>query len=255
MFSSKSLLACAALFLTLSAPEVSGLPGFEVTGDALFNISPPDRLSLSRFGSIRLVDGRFGAVSFTASGTPSPSLVASAEIGPGTTPAIFGRGSGFLTYFFEILGPSGAVPVLIDVAGEAAAFASSGASFAVESRWDLLDSGASLAGDDIRSGQLSGSFNQNFGRTVSLTLATNHVYSVFMLADAGAAATLLGSHATANAFVDPVFSLGPGVDPRVYSLSFSDGIGNSSAVPEPNTFVVLIAGVLFLSLLHRRTTA
>ena len=98
------------------------------------------------------------------------------------------------------------------------AFASSGASFAVESRWDLLDSGASLAGDDIRSGQLSGSFNQNFGRTVSLTLATNHVYSVFMLADAGAAATLLGSHATANAFVDPVFSLRLRMNPRVYSF-------------------------------------
>jgi hypothetical protein len=34
------------LFLTLSAPDASGLPGFEVKGDVLFNISPPDRLSL-----------------------------------------------------------------------------------------------------------------------------------------------------------------------------------------------------------------
>jgi hypothetical protein len=255
MFPSKSLLASIGLFLALSAAEASQLPDYQVTGDALFNLSPPDRLSLSRFGSIPLADARFGSVSFAASGTPSPSLVAGAEIGPSTTPIIFGRRAGFLTYFFEILGPSGAVPVLIDVAGGATAFASPGASFAVESRWDLLDSGASLAGDDIRSGQLSGNFNESFDRTVILTLATNHVYSVFMLADAGAAATLLGSHATANAFVDPVFSLAPGVDPLAYSFDFSEGIGNSSLVPEPGTLVLLIAGVLFLGLLRLRMIA
>ena len=98
-------------------------------------------------------------------------------------------------------------------------------------------------------------FNESFDRTVILTLATNHVYSVFMLADAGAAATLLGSHATANAFVDPVFSLAPGVDPLAYSFDFSEGIGNSSLVPEPGTLVLLIAGVLFLGLLRLRMIA
>ena len=97
--------------------------------------------------------------------------------------------------------------MLINVAGAASAIATSGASFAVESRWDLLDSGAPISGDDIRSGQLSGSFSQSFNRTVNLTLAANHVYSMFMLADAAATATLEGARATANAFIDPVFSI------------------------------------------------
>jgi hypothetical protein len=61
----------------------------------------------------------------------------------------------------------------------------------VQSRWNLYDSVAlttQLAGDQIDSTQITGSFGQSFDRTVSLTLLTNHVYPVFMLADAEAAA-------------------------------------------------------------------
>jgi len=250
---SKSVLTCALLAVTISAAHASELPDYQIRGDVLFNLPPPDRVALERFGTISLLDPRFGSASFTASGTPSPALVADADIGPSNTPIIFGRGSGFLTYFFEVLGASGEVPVLIDVAGAATAFANTGASFAVESRWDLLDGGTSLAGDDIRSGQMTGSFDQSFNRTVSLTLATNHVYSVFMLADVGAAATLQGSRATGHAFVDPIFSLGPQVDPLAYSFHFSDGIGN--AIPEPRIISVLGAGFLLLGLVHLRKRA
>ena len=52
---------------------------------------------------------------------------------------------------------------------------------------------ASVAGDDVRSGQMSGSFSEGFSRTVSLTLATNRVYTVSMFADAQAAATEVGA--------------------------------------------------------------
>jgi hypothetical protein len=122
----------------------------------------------------------------------------------------------------------------------------------VESRWDLLDSGSSLAGDDIRSGQLSGSFSQSFDHRVSLTLTANHVYTVFMLADAAAAATDEGSRAMSSASIDPIFSFGPGVDTRSYSFVFSEGIGNAAlAVPEPSTFVLLSTGLLFVGLLRR----
>ena len=224
--------------------------------------SPPDRQSSNLFGSISLSDSRFGFVSFTSSGTPSPSLVASANIGPNSTiPSIFGRAAGVLSYVFEILGPTGSVPALIDAAGLASAAAGPGASFAVASIWTLFDSTSLsnvLAGDEIRSGQLTGSFNQSFNHTVGLTLTTNHIFAVFMLADAAAAATDVGSHAAADALVDPIFSFGLGVDPSLYSFNFSPGIGNSPAVagvPGPSTLAIYSVGLLFLVFARRRRTA
>jgi hypothetical protein len=249
----KSAFATAVVLLSLPAVEASSVPAYHFTGDVFFNFSPPDRLSPNDFGSFALMDGRFGSVSLSAFGTPSPSIVANADIGTGLVAIIFGRGDGILTYSFEIMGPSGTVPVLIDVAGAISGSATPGASFAVESRWDLFDLGhVRLAGDDIRSGQLSGDFNQNFSHSVSLSLAANQVYSVSILADASSAATDLGSHATANAFIDPIFSIGPGVNPLSYSFSFSDGIGNaaSAGVPEPGTLVLLSSALLSLGVLR-----
>jgi hypothetical protein len=224
-----------------------------LAGDIFFNLGP--RLFPNDFGTISLADARFGSVSLHASGTPSPSLIADANIGPNLLPSISGRASWLLDYALEIIGPAGSVPVLIDVTGGVSGVANTGASFAVESRWDVLDGGTSLAGDDIRSGQLTGSFGQGFSRTVSLTLMANHPYDVFMLSDAFSAATLDGSRADAHAFVDPVFSFGPGVDPLVYSFDLSAGIGNSpvsAAVPEPASFALFGAALLCLALIRRR---
>lgn len=255
------LLACAIVLFSLVAAEATVLPDPNVSADVLFNFSPPDRQSSNIFGSLSLSDSRFGFVSFTSSGTPSPSLAATANIGPNSTiPGIFGRASGVLNYVFEILGPTGSVPVLIDAAGFASAAADSGASFAVASRWTLFDSislSNVLAGDEIRSGQLTGSFNQSFNHTVGLTLTTNHIFAVFMLADAAAAATDVGSHAAADAFVDPIFSFGTGVDSSLYSFNFSPRIGNSpvvAGVPEPGTLGIFSAGLLFLVFVRRRRT-
>jgi|SRR6185503_2803339 len=114
-----------------------------------------------------------------------------------------------------------------------------------------------LARDEIRSGQLTGSFNQSFNHTIGLTLTTNHVFPVSMLADAAAAATDVGSHAAADAFVDPIFSFGTGVDSSLYSFNFSPGIGNShpvAGVPEPGTLAIFSSGLFLLVFVGRRRT-
>jgi hypothetical protein len=252
----RRVLIVTILLPSWSGAEASPLPPYSVIGDLAFNQSPPNRLFPNDFGSFSLVDGRFGSVSLVAAGQPSPSLRADAIIGPNLLPSIFGRGDALLNYALEIVGPPGVVPVLVSVTGTASGASDSGASFAVESRWDLFDGNMSLAGDDIRSGQLSGRFSQSFDRTVSLMLTANQVYSVFMLADAASAATLEGSSATARAFIDPIFSFGPGVDSRLYSFNFSDGIGNvgptATTVPEPCTLALLGTGLISVGPFVRR---
>ena len=245
-------LACAVSVSIAPAAKATPLPDPSVTATVLFNLG--SRKDTALLGSIGLADPAFGSVDFTSSGTPSPSLVASAQIGPNATlPSLFGRGSGILSYSLQIVGPAGAVPVLIDVAGVASASATQGASFAVVSSWSLFDFSFSnmLAGDEIRSGQSTGSFDQSFGHTVGVTLDANQTYVVSMLADASAAATDAGSHAIADASVDPTFSFGPGVDPLVYSFEFSSGIGNTP-VPEPGTLALLSVGLPSLGLVRRR---
>lgn len=152
-----------------------------------------------------------------------------------------------MNYQFVVVGPQARIPVLVDVRGAASGSATAGASIAVESFWSIFfDVNQPLAGDDIRSGQIFGTFDQSFGRTVELTLIANLPYTVSMLADAQAAATDAGSRAGAQAFVDPVFSLGVGVDPDLYSFQFSVGIGNTAAVPELPAFAVMALGLLVL---------
>jgi hypothetical protein len=64
-----------------------------------------------------------------------------------------------------------------------------------------------------------------------------------MVADALPAAGSSGTQAFASAFIDPVFSFGPGVGSE-YSFLLSEGVGNAVPIPEPNASALLLAGVL-----------
>lgn len=257
MITHAAFVLAGALSVFASMPSAAApLPAYHVSGDVFFNLSPPapPRVNVVDFGSVSLAHPDFGVLSANGAGAPSPSLQVSAALGPSEIGIIYGRADLLLDYAFEIVGPPGTVSVLVDVTGSASATATAGASFVVESRWDLFDTftGASVAGDDVRSGQMSGSFSEGFSRTVSLTLATNRVYTVSMFADAQAAATEVGSQAAADAFIDPVLRFGADVDPERYAFSFSAGIGNASNVPEPATLVLLCAGIAGLALRQSR---
>jgi hypothetical protein len=251
MYLTRKLASITFLLLSCATAEASPISPYSLVGDLVFNQRPSDRLSPNDFGFFALD----GVASLNAAGVPSPSLTADASVGPNQLPSFFARADAILTYALEIVGPAGDVPVVITASGIASAFADDGASFAVETRWGLLDGGATLVGDDIRSGQLTGIFNQSFGGTHDVELAANHLYTVFILADAAAAATVEGSHATAHAFVDPLFAFGAGVDPSLYAFELSPGIGNDAAgqpVPEPTSLALLGTGFAVVSWRARR---
>ena len=105
-------LACAGLLTGLSGADAATLPPYHVLGEAFFNLSPPapPRASLGDLGSIALVDASFGALSTGAVGQPSPSVSATAVLGPSAIGSIFGRADTTLGYSVEVIGPDGAVP-------------------------------------------------------------------------------------------------------------------------------------------------
>lgn len=63
-----------------------------------------------------------------------------------------------------------------------------------------------------------------------------------------------GGTITATTFVDPTFQLAPTVpNPGLYTLAFSDGIGNGlPAVPEPETYAMLLVGLGLLGFVAQR---
>ncbi|MEO7853614.1 MAG: hypothetical protein ABIR94_15370 [Rubrivivax sp.] len=242
--------ALVGLAASADVPALTLAP-YSASSQALLNLV--GSRTLNDFGTLPFADSRYGAIVVSTTGTPGPLLQAQADIGPNLTPSIFGRGTAILFYTFAVLGPQGPVAVTVDVSGSAVGSVTPGASIAVTSSWSIfLDQANPLASDDIRSGQVFTDFSDSFARNVALTLAANVQYTVKMLVDAQAAATGAGSRAFASAFVDPVFALGAGVNPDLYALQFSAGIGNVAAVPEPASVATLSIGLLLLSTRLRR---
>jgi MYXO-CTERM domain-containing protein len=196
-----------------------------------------------------------GALHFESSGTPAPSMRATAEIGPVAIDNVNGFVGGLLGYHVQITGAAGSVPVLIDSSGHAGGVASDGAAFQVKTYWALRDvSGLDLVSDTIETLMFGGSFDESFGHTTEVTLMANTDYFVFMSVDARAFAQLPGSHAFAESFVDPIFRFGAGVDPSLYAFEFSAGIGNERpvSVPEPPAHSIAALGLGLLAAVTRK---
>lgn len=251
MAASRLPLTLALLPALVAAPQawaaLPALPNTQVSGTVFFNLGP--RIDSATLGPIALSNPDWGSVSLAIAGEPHSAVSASAQMTNVNFSPLYGRAVGTLGFFFAIDGATPQVPVEIGVAGSASASASPGASFVVRSTWELWNEAGQvnlLAGDEISTPQMSGSFSQSFGRTVALTLDVGHIYFVKMTANAEAAATNPGSTASAFAFVDPLFRVGAGVDPSLYTFGFSAGIGNQP-VPEPPAAALLVLGLLGLA--------
>jgi hypothetical protein len=235
-------LTAVVLFGTSAVATAVPLPA-SVICDVAFNLFPPNPspLSFSSFGLHELI-GPGGDLQFDSGLVPSPFLSVSAANVPTT---FFGRSAGILRYDVEIVGPTGNVPIRIGAFGQASATTVNDplvAAFALRALWSLEDgfSGALLFSDGIETPQLTGAFSDSFDRTVDLTVAANRRFRVNLLADVG----IRGG--SGSAFVDPIFSFGPGVGSE-YSFVFSDGVGNTRVVQEPPPTAVTEPRTLALS--------
>jgi len=241
---------CALCLLSIGHANADALSPALISGSVSFNFEPPAALSFSTFGTFA-VSGPGGHVQATASGLPGPYLSGEETISKNFT----GRAGGQLIYQIEVVGPPGAVEVLAQVEGGASGSSHPFdlfAGFDVIASWRLEDVTLGLApvfSEGIDSGLLRGSFNETFGHTVDLTLTANHLYRVTMAANSFAAAGSSGTDAFGSAFIDPVFSFGPGVGPE-YSLLISDGVGNSAA-PEPASLLLSGGAIAALALFRR----
>jgi len=252
---------CLLLLFTVSHAKASPLPPspppalapFLLNGTLFFNLIP--RVDFDLFGDYLLFQPEPGPLEgdsrmhFTALGTPAPFLGVVVDAGKFQ----FGRAAATLTYEWEILGPPGSVPILIDVSGRV--FAHVGldrsATALAQSNWSFEDVLlGTVSSDALDSGVQHDDFSQAFSHTVFVTVTANHIFRVTMSVDLQVGGGNFGANGTA--FIDPVFSFAPGVDPA-YSFQFSDGIGNSSipAIPEPSSVVLLSTGAIAIALLGK----
>lgn len=256
--SARRLLARAAIpALAVLSPAVAmALPTPIVHGDAFFNLETTAH-TIDTFGPLEHTLPTHGTLRFTSSGTPSPTLTATADLDPVGTGS--GTVSGFLRYTFEILGADcagtdGCVPVDVFAAGSVAGSAEPGFFTGFESiaRWSLRNTSEFiLVGDDLHiSGSGGESDSQGFSGTRSMMLRTNTEYRVVMEVLARAGGLEPGAHSMAEAFVDPLFSFGAGVDRSLYAFHFADGIGNGppvGGVPAPGGLALVALGLLALA--------
>lgn len=124
---------------------------------------------------------------------------------------------------------------------------------------DALDTSLSQLG--ILTGQqsLTGNLTAAPAKTsfvIQASAMAGTLYSVFMRGEIGVLSTRLGDAASISLLIDPVISIDPAFQlahPETqFSIEVGPGVGNVAAVPEPESWAMLIAGLCLVGGLAQR---
>jgi hypothetical protein len=113
----------------------------------------------------------------------------------------------------------------------------------------------SLSDTSVNAGYANGAWAGLLDGPQTITLATGIAYNVTLRVQANCTGQGTGNsviNCGTSASIDPTFTIDPGQSNAAqYSILFSPGVGNGSAVPEPATFFLLALGGLALIFLRR----
>lgn len=231
------------------------------------------------YGDLFGFTDRAANASMSINETPSPSIFIHTStftaVEPNASTQAYSNADAHLRYYFRIIGPSGQVPINVKAHAEAfcseSVFGTCGASRQTYGGIDGFQRAAfANASLDIggfgqlinisafpsigAGGRMSSAINEvDFNKT--LTFSTNYNYSIDLNAHAAGISNSQwgGGDTWTQAFIDPTFTLAPGIaNPELYSFAFSEGIGNTPAVPEPSTALFSLAGLGVIALARRR---
>jgi hypothetical protein len=257
-----ALLACpvhATAAQGFPFPSVPSLERVRHHGSVHFNVTDPRPRQVHGSGVHRLVGHPMGQLYLESQVLPSPYIRAAAGVANG----FFGTSLLRLTYQAMVVGRDTTLPIRIDVGGRAggSVFADpgTGAFLSLRATWSFASPSEFHEGGIVVPNVFS-HFDDSFHEIRELTVRTNQALNLTLFAEVAArgGTMMIGGvpvevGTTGIAYIDPVFSFGPGVGPE-YSFVFSDGVGNVpiSSVPEPSTLALLAAGLLAVSGLGTR---
>jgi hypothetical protein len=245
-----------------------GSPTLQITGPGLY--------SQNRIGQN---GGGVASTSLNISATPAPTVSYTSTVSaPGVNPAAavtavqgdisFGPNNSLLVYSLEFLGPAGAVPIQVNalVQESASPLALGSIDYALQSSL-TVSRGPSPAFEDFvdfsgRSGyevnyaglNTALSYDPTSGISGSVTdshvwmAQTGVIYTVALnlVGGIGVSGVMGGGSMTETALIDPTFQISSqAINPSLYSVILSDGIGNSTvaAVPEPEISALMLVGL------------
>jgi len=242
LWKSTGLIAAAVLLATAGDVSATILPPFTYGGHTSiaywdgtqyiqpleFNTGPSQSLSGSAVSS--------ASASSSSALAPLPTVSATADVSGPTAFDITATAIAdiTLTYYLEVVGPPGMVPLDVRAAGTVSGTPNGGG---------IANFSTCLGVGDLQS--------SSWTLNTTATVAANNPYCVEIEAKAQAFEDgILDTAAHGSVTVDPHFAIDPGflLAPD-YTLVFSDGIGNGavSAAPEPAMTLAVIAALGFLA--------